>query len=419
MSHRHVICLVVDGLRASALGTYGNTTFPTPQFDSLAGRALVADWMWADSPHLAGFYRSVWQGVHALRPDGAGLTILDRFQQANLRQGLVTDDPWLSEQASQLPFDDTCLLDRLDQGNTELAVETLEETALARFFSAAIERLHRWRDEVTGTHSMLWLHSRGLMGPWDAPRELRSNLLDDEDPPPADFVEPPSALHQVDDPDVLLAHRIAYAAQVTVLDACVGAFVEAVEEVFADCEALMLVTSSRGFALGEHGSIGTQCAQLYSEQLHLPWLLTPCGNSPPLPRLQTLSQPADIGVTLADWYNLQETLEHHDGSSCLPLLAGEACRQRQLAIAVGDEGEKSIRTPAWMLRKMPTAAGGNFSSEVFTKPDDYWERNDVVGLCAEAVLGLQQELACAEKCCAAGESLPFVPKDNDLIVTQQ
>ncbi len=37
METRLALVIVVDGLRASALGTYGNTTFPTPNFDSLAG----------------------------------------------------------------------------------------------------------------------------------------------------------------------------------------------------------------------------------------------------------------------------------------------------------------------------------------------------------------------------------------------
>jgi len=55
--------MVVDGLRASALGTYGNTTQPTPQLDRLASRSLVAEWLLADSLSIELFYRSLWQAA--------------------------------------------------------------------------------------------------------------------------------------------------------------------------------------------------------------------------------------------------------------------------------------------------------------------------------------------------------------------
>ena len=406
MPHRHAICLVVDGLRASALGTYGNTSFPTPQLDALASRSLVADWLWADSPHLPGFYRSAWQGVHALRPAIADArpSVLDQLKQANVLQWLVTDDPWMTEQSTQLPFDEALLF----ESGAEKPAEQIEDTALGRYFSEVVEQLHQWREEVADTSSMAWLHCSGMYGPWDAPTSLRESLLDEEDPPPADFVVPPASLREIEDPDVLLTHRVAYAAQIAVLDACVGAFVQAIEAEFADSETLVMLTSSRGFALGEHGTIGTECTELYSERLHLPWLLYPCGNSTPLPRLGSLSQPSDIGVTLLEWLGKQKTQTPSDGISCLPALTGKILKPRQLAVAAGDTNERAIRTPAWMLRKTD-------ATELFTKPDDRWEYNDVEGLCREVVEGLQQELAVFEQACQQGESLPLTVQNAELI----
>ncbi len=425
MSHRHAICLVVDGLRAAALGTYGNTSYPTPRFDALASRALAADWMWADSPHLEGFYRSVWQGTHALRPVGRSLgpserqvashadgpgdrptraSVLDQLQQAEVRQWLVTDEPWLIEQAGQLPFDEALLFET----GAEAAAEHYDETALGRYFAEAVERLHQWRDDVSDTSSMAWLHCRGMYGPWDAPTALREELLDEEDPAMLAFIEPPTALREIEDPDVLLTYRIAYAAQITVLDACVFAFIQAIEEVFAESETLIMLASSRGFALGEHGAIGTECAELYGERLHLPWMLYECGSTTPLPRLGSLSQPADIGATLVDWLGVQEAENSSDGISYLPALTGGACEQRQLAVATSDTGERAIRTPAWMLRQ-------NDTTELFTKPDDRWESNDVVDLCPEVVEELQRELASFEQCCREGERLPVSVRDEELI----
>ena len=410
MTHRHAICLVVDGLRASALGTYGNTSFPTPHFDELASRSLVADWLWADSPTLEGFYRSAWQGVHALRPMVADeqMSVLDQLKQADVLQWLVTDDPWLTEQATHLPFDEALLF----ENGAEQSAEQIEDTALGRYFAEVVEQLHQWREDVTDASSLAWLHCRGMYGPWDAPLRLRENLLDVEDPPAADYIQPPTALREIDDPDVLLSHRVAYAAQIAVLDACVFAFIEAIEAEFANSETLIMLVGSRGFALGEHGSIGTECAELYSERLHLPWLIYPCGNTTPLPRLDSLSQPADIGATLIDWLDAQEKDNSSDGISYSPALAGGAWEQRQLAIATGDTGERAIRTPAWMLRQSD-------STELFTKPDDRWESNDVTGLCAEVVEGLQRELVRFEQCCREGEPLPMAPREDESISPQR
>ncbi len=405
MTHRHAICLVVDGLRASALGTYGNTAFPTPQFDRLASRAVVVDWHWADSPHLASFYRSSWQGMHALRECIADerASVLDQLKQAEVLQWLVTDDPWLIEQSGQLPFDEALLFDN----DAETSAEQIEEATIGRYFSEAVERLHQWREDVADTNSMAWLHCRGMYGPWDAPLELRAEMLDEEDPPPAEFVQPPTALCDIDDPDELLSHRVAYAAQVKVIDACVGAFVQAIEEEFADSETLVMLTGSRGFALGEHGSIGTDCVELFSERLHVPWLLYPCGNTSPLPRLNSLTQPADIGATLLDWFNANDIGIPSDGISCLPALTAGACEQRQLAVSTNDTSERAVLTPAWMLRRSD-------KTQLYTKPDDRWECNDVAGLCPEITNGLQKELAKFEQCCRENESLPIKARDEGL-----
>lgn len=414
MSQRHAICLVIDGLRASALGTYGNTTYPTPQLDLLASRGLVVDWLWADSPDLANFYRSIWQGTHALRPPTHGnpRAVLDQLQRVGITQWLVTDEFWLADQADHLPFDEAILC----ENDTGQVATQLEETALGQFFSESIERLQQWREEGEDVNSMTWLHCRGLVGPWDAPQSLRFDLMDDEDPPPPEFIDPPSALREIEDPDVLLLHRVAYAAQTAVLDACVGAFVQAVEEMFADSQTLITLVGSRGFALGEHGSIGIDCTELYSERLHLPWLLYPVGNTTPLPRLSTLAQPADVGATLLDWLGGQKSTTGSDGISHLPLVSPSIGNPRQLVIAVGDMNERGVRTPAWSLRRSDV---GEPSVELYTKPDDRWESNDIAGLCPEVVQQLLAELDRYQQFGREHKPLPLAPRDSELITSSR
>jgi len=400
MNSRHAIVLVIDGLRASALGAYGNTTYSTPHLDALASRAAVAEWLWADSPHQEEFYRSVWLGQHALRRVGRDteppLHLVDQLHESQVRQWLVSDDAWIADQSQALPFDEALLFDNDSAGSAQ----DLGETALGRFFTHVIERLHQWREDAEQDSSIAWLHSRGMFGPWDAPAELRAELVDEEDPDAPTFVQPPTELRDIDDPDVLLAHRVAYAAQVVALDACVGAFVQALEEVFADDETLLMLTSSRGFALGDHGDIGTECAELFGERLHVPWLVSPCGNATPLPRSDALWQPADVGATLGDWFHLDRSAMQPDGVSLLPHLKNQPCDDRELAVAAGPD-ELAIRTSSWMLRQ----SGAN-TCQLYSKPDDRWEHNDVAGLCPDIVDELRQALADVEAARDSDQPLP-------------
>lgn len=402
MSARQAICIVVDGLRAGALGTFGNTTSATPQLDELASRSTVVEWLWADSPHLTEFYRSVWQGVHALRkaaPAGQR-TVLELLAQAGIRRLLITDEPTLAEQPGPERFDKVVCVETA----TERPAEEISETALGQFCSAALERLAEWQNDSAG--GLTWLHTRGLFGPWDAPLGMRAEQLDEEDPPPAEFLMPPAKLHGVDDPDVLLVHRAAYAAQVAVVDACLGALFQAIDDAPRG-ETLVMLLGSRGFALGEHGNLGSDCRELYSERLHLPWLLHECGDNIPRPRLAGLAQPTDVGATLLEWFGVETGETASDGRSVL----ASADALRQLAVAGGDDGERSIRTPAWLLRQ----TGGDSLPQLFAKPDDRWEANDVAIRCPLVVEHVQAVLADFEQCCRDGRPLPADALDEELV----
>src|SRR5262249_19796129 len=67
MPRPNVMIVVVDGLRASALGAYGNTTYPTPAFDHFAAESLLFDWCYAPTSAVDGVYQSMWQSRHPAR----------------------------------------------------------------------------------------------------------------------------------------------------------------------------------------------------------------------------------------------------------------------------------------------------------------------------------------------------------------
>jgi arylsulfatase A-like enzyme len=398
MSARHAICLVIDGLRAAALGAYGNTTYPTPQLDALAARGVVADWLWGDATQLEDFYRGLWGGVHALRPAGDSTRVLSELDTAGVRQLLLTDEPWLADLTGRWAQGrnnaDTADLSEPAETTAPAPAADLEATAIGQFFTSAIEQVTEqfaeWQAEGGARSSVTWLHCRGLQGAWDAPQELREQYWEEGDPEVATGLARPEGCSACDDPDQLLEFRVAYAAQVAVLDACVGALLAAIEELLEGQETLVMLTGARGFALGEHGTVGPACTDLLSERVHLPWLIVPSGSHGPLPRLGSFSQVADLSQTLLDWLDVQGTAA--DGRSCVPWWSGEPYTHRTQAVSIGSDGQRSLRTPAWLLRQR-----ADQTLELFSKPDDRWESNDVADRCPEIVEQLREELAEFEK----------------------
>jgi arylsulfatase A-like enzyme len=375
MENRLAIVIAVDGLRASALGTYGNTSFPTPNLDDLASRALVVEWLLAKSPALEDFY--------------------DDCQSA-----LPSDDvsKWLLTDVADLHgkvFHETVYL---EQAIAKRAKQ-VEDSHTARFFAECIEQLAVWNKDLTERpiNGLLWIHFSGLCGPWDAPLKLREKFLDEDDPSAPNFTDPPAAIAVGDAPDELLGYRVAYAAQVALLDSCLAGFLEAVDLMSPNVAKLVILVGTRGFSLGEHGCVGYKCGTLFSEQLHLPLLIVNKESHQPMPRVAGFVQPVDIGHTLSDWLLGDLANSKSASFSLVPHLSGESTSLRDLSLA-SNETERAIRTPAWMMKH-----GG--STELYSKPDDRWETNNVATRCPEIVELLRECLQSSEDrlCCLPPE----------------
>jgi arylsulfatase A-like enzyme len=390
MSPRNAIVIAIDGLRASALGAYGNTWHPTPGLDVLASQSLVLDWMHCRTPTVAGFYRDVWQA--------GDQSLAERIGAAGVETAITTDDAWAGEKAEAAGFAE---IQRIEIDSAELA-PVIADTQTARLFAVALDHLASWKMASWPTSRLLWIHARGFHAAWDAPLDLRQTLLDEDDLAAPTFVTPP-VVAAIEDHDALLLHRAAYAAQTIVLDECVAALMAALTELDLDQNTLIIFVGIRGYSLGEHGTIGG--SSLYSELLHVPCLLrVPALESPP-PRAAHLAQPVDVGVTLLDWFEILRIPPEQGASSLLSL--AEAQRgdlERQLVIASGEKGERVIRTPAWMLRQATTGV------ELFVKPDDRWEANEVAARCPE----IAERLLAVLEWAGSKEAAP--PLDNELIL---
>jgi arylsulfatase A-like enzyme len=368
LPHSSIVVLVVDRLGAGFLGPYGATWLDTPAFNRLASQSLLIEHVLSDSPELEVVYRSYWTGRHAAMPAAESSTLLDAAGEQGYRTCLLTDDWRLAEHPLAGAFGEHMLVPRRDLG---AAAKSVRQTQLAEMFTAASEWLGDARSPF-----LLWLHAEGMQGAWDAPWEMRKQWSDEDDPDPPTFLDPPvRQLTGEIDPDELLGVMHAYAAQVAVLNECLESFLGGFLESARARDTLLVFTSPRGYPLGEHRRIGLVDNALHGELLRTPLLLRFPDGRGAAHRLQAIVQPPDVNAVLTEWLGLPVGSGAW-GRSLLPLADGDEWpRDRALAV---HGPERALRTPAWFLRRGATANDGEQAAiELYAKPDDQWEVNEV------------------------------------------
>jgi arylsulfatase A-like enzyme len=431
----NAICLVFDRLHAGYVGAYGNSWIDTPALDRMASQAFVLDQALIDSPDLERLYRSYWQGWHAMcpAPPANRPTLLAMLREAGITTALLTDERQVARHPLAVDFDE---LIEIDPPWQPQAAEEIHQTHFGRCFAQVIE----WLESARGPF-LLWCHLGGLGTTWDAPLRFRRAYRDQGDPPPPEGAEVPERTLPADyHPDELLGVTQAYSGQVTLLDACLGALGDFLDALPTSEETLLTLTSARGFPLGEHGRVGPCDGALFGELVHVPWMIQLPDATGAAMRSQALVEPADLWATLLDWWGLSRSplptnlrsvpgegqgvsldlspLPSGEGQgvraasptaeSLLRLVRGEAGAYRDRLCVAGAGPERAIRTPAWYLR-------AGIDPELFAKPDDRWEINNVASRCRDVVECLLDALARYESTLPAGRISDLPPLGNILV----
>jgi hypothetical protein len=493
---RAAVVLVFDRLQPAFLGPYGGTACETPACNRLAAEGYVAEQCYADSAELESIYLSYWSGRHALQQtpqqtpqqtlgandtiapteapssatlcvenppteassveslsveslsveslsiesSPAGRSLAERLEAAGIRTELLTDDPRVASHRWSEGFGNRLAI---DHGAPPTEAETAGAMRVAQVLAAAAERLEQW--EPDKSPSLLWLHAAAWDDAWDAPYEFRQQWADPEDPIPPAFSAPPQRdSGAVIDHDELLGYVQAYVGQVAAWDACLEAFLESFQASPLADNALLIVTSPRGYPLGEHGRVGDIAPLLFNEILQLPLFIRFPRGGCPLVRDQGLIQPADLYATLLDWFGVAPTASASmEGAQTAPATEPASALEtttvairevaiREVATSADDDvepdaqdsarfasatpwgrsllaraqalpdaprriaaatapGQLVVRTPHWLLRIAEasdvTIPGGS-RTELFVKPDDRWEANEVGSRCESDVQSL-------------------------------
>jgi arylsulfatase A-like enzyme len=223
-----------------------------------------------------------------------------------------------------------------------------------------------------------------MYGPWDAPLELQYSLLDEGDPPPVESTTQPDFMISLkDDPDAAFRFSCAYAAQAIVLDECWEGVLQAVETAGGADEWLVMLIGARGYPLGEHHRVGGVDPRLYSEQLHVPWIIRFPKGVNQLARSGGLKTHLDLLPTLvAAATDAKTETANHDGVNALTPATTPLLASHDALIAAHTSGTRAIRTSNWCLR---LDSNSSFDAELYVRPDDRWEANDVAKLCPDVV----------------------------------
>jgi arylsulfatase A-like enzyme len=420
-----VLVVAARGLQAGMLGAYGNMWIDTPALDALAAEGVVADQHFADAADPAGARRAWRSGLYRLPPLTPPPTdepdLIAHLRGQGIHTCLVVDGSRPAPPEFALGWDEAIVVP------PSAGTPPLERTLIAA--TEALERL------VERDGWLLWLDLATPLPPWDAPEAFQAPYFrdeapeeetdedeDEEDEEIAEEEEPPltplthPVTGEIDAEDDLLYLRMqsSYAAAVSYLDAGVGQLLEALRAGGLLDEVAVVFTSDQGQAIGERGVVGDVRPWPHEEIVHVPLIVRLPQAEQAGRRLESLTQHVDLAPTLA--HLLGTPLPATHGNSLLPLLRGETDLLRPYAVAgreVGGAIEWVLRTPEWAF--LLPGDGSPRTPQLYVKPDDRWEVNNVLHHHDELAAGLERTLrGFVEATRRAGAlQAPELPKESE------
>ncbi len=284
-SRPNVILVMIDALRADALGTYGATTGATPALDAFAGESVVFEQFvtsasWTRSS-TASLFTSLAPSSHSCEHKSAVLspavtTLAEQLGEAGYATGglpnnaNITAAQGFGQGFDWYPYEPSYPLWASESSYALSLYQLLRTRVYARLVTARrvedfyapaetqLQRANRWLEANAAQKSFLFVH---LMEPHDP---YFRHPYDGE------------AVGRVEDPwpaETEAEHlRELYRGEVRWVDAALGTFFDELRARGLYDDAAIIVTSDHGEEFFDHGGWwhGTT---LYEEQVHVPLII--------------------------------------------------------------------------------------------------------------------------------------------------
>jgi arylsulfatase A-like enzyme len=181
------------------------------------------------------------------------------------------------------------------------------------------------------------------------------------------------------------------------------------DDLRAHGQLLWAITSPRGYPLGEHRVVGAADDRLYNELVHVPLLVGSSEGVGAFARTNSLVVPADVFATVCDWFG-SPSAESPWAASLLPSLrqAGDVASRDRVALRIGED--RALRTAGWQVR-----IDEDDRAELFAKPDDRWEVNEVSARCADITSAMREALEDFVNVRAKGDSTDLAALPPELV----
>jgi arylsulfatase A-like enzyme len=372
-----VLVLSARGFHLGYVGCYGNEWIATPALDRMAAEGVVFDQHFAESPDSAvasvawraGRYSFPWPEWKGDAPQQEEQRNLFTLNKHGVRTILISTNA-----ASTGPTPDSGW-DHIYEPEVEAeAADKLEQT-----LAATLELL----DELAREEQ--WLVKVDLdvlLPPRDVPAEFREAYFEEEGEESATASQPDPESEdspETIEPDISDAQR-EFAGAVTYMDAGLERLLGELEERPWSRDLIVIITSDAGQVIDEERRGSSKETRLHEELVHIPLIVRFGDRRAGGRRISALTQPVDLLPTIFDLFGLP--VPESQGRSLLPLMQGTAGSVRDYAcvgLQSGQTIEWTLRSPHWalLLPMRPPGHGSKLDPELYVKPDDRWEVNNV------------------------------------------
>lgn len=299
----NVILIVLDALRADALGCYGYSRPTSPHIDAIAENGVVYRRAYASAPYT---YSSTWSLLTSLhpfqhgspltphRPGRDAVTLARTLRGAGIVSGMVAANPWFADTRVGDDFDEFIgafekvfgdgTLERQPEKPTEAAIDFLRRRQSERFF--------------------LYVHYMQPHDPYAPPAPFLHHFTVD---PVPELVPDAASLLGVCFGERALTHngllqlRARYDENILSVDAEVGKLWQALQTLGLDKNTLIILTADHGEAFMEHGLL-LHNLTVYEEMTRIPLIVAYGGLESPQ-HVRSIDRPVstvDIYPTVCD-----------------------------------------------------------------------------------------------------------------------
>jgi arylsulfatase A-like enzyme len=350
---RNVVMVVMDSLRLSAVGAYGDRRWETPSLDRLAARTSRLDRHYTGSlPCMparhdlaTGMHDFLWKPWGSLECWEEGLPT--RLRDAGIMTQLVTDHYHLFGRGGENYHHDYVGWEFLrgheaDTWATEPVDSSIGTPTLhardfiyprnrARFVTEAdypgpktMTAAATWLDRNVGRHDrwFLLVDEFDPHEPFDTPDSYRGRYDTGWDGP--DLIWPPYSVERL--PTAQADHlRGQYGSKVTMIDKWFGVLLDAMDRNGVWDDTVVIVTTDHGLYLGDDDVWGKPSAPIRHPLAHIPTFVhVPGASARPLPALTTA---VDLHATVLDAFGVPAD-PRSTGRSLLPLIDGSVDQVR-------------------------------------------------------------------------------------------